>query len=319
MYFPYLRGKQYELLSLKELAPTLGRSRKVIPVIEPVKSSDGGLQRCTSTLMEAGVRPIIVTNPRVGELRGRGISSEVQTFIEAQEVAPRLALLIDEDTEVTPLMEDYSNRYGDSHSLTLIHDQAPADLLDLDVLLEESAQLGREFDLISDNLRDRHYRRFKKAPGSVAAIMHDGFTAADRNADYLSRAESVFSDDLLYFREDGYGGFGDYLTVGHGWQEGGFTPRAVAIHWTYQPEPGSPIRIRHFTSESNGSVANVGGKFLEAADKLIRFLDEENIQSNASQVMRRHASNRTYPGLGIVKKLSIQNHLELMTGILENL
>lgn len=318
MYFPYLRGKQYELLSLKEMAPTLGQSGRVTPVIEPVKSPDGGLQRCISALVNNDVRPILVANPRVGELSGQELSSELRDFVASQSHNLRLALLIHEETQVASLLEDYSNSFGTTHQLTLIHDKTPAELDDLEYLLTRSSELGREFDLISDELRERHYRKFRHSSTSTAAIMHDGFAPADRNADYLPRAESMFSEDFLYFREDGYHGFGDYLTVGHGWQDGGFTPRAVAIHWTYQPEINSPIRIRHFTSESNENIANVGGKFLEAADKLISFLDENEIQTVASQVMRQHAFARTYPGLGIVKKLSIQNHLELIADILEH-
>ena len=39
MYFPYLRGRQNELLCLQELLNTGKLSSKVIPIIEPVKFS----------------------------------------------------------------------------------------------------------------------------------------------------------------------------------------------------------------------------------------------------------------------------------------
>ena len=39
MYFPYLRGKQYELIALKELLMEGLIGEKVIPIIEPVKES----------------------------------------------------------------------------------------------------------------------------------------------------------------------------------------------------------------------------------------------------------------------------------------
>ncbi len=39
MYFPYFRGRQYELLALKELAAKSLISSFVVPVIEPVKLS----------------------------------------------------------------------------------------------------------------------------------------------------------------------------------------------------------------------------------------------------------------------------------------
>ena len=37
MYFPYLRGKQFELIAIRELAEMLAASGKIIPIIEPVK------------------------------------------------------------------------------------------------------------------------------------------------------------------------------------------------------------------------------------------------------------------------------------------
>lgn len=39
MYFPYVRGRQYELLALRELIENDILSSKIIPVIEPVKLS----------------------------------------------------------------------------------------------------------------------------------------------------------------------------------------------------------------------------------------------------------------------------------------
>jgi hypothetical protein len=313
VYFPYLRGKQYELLALKEMAPLLGTNGRIVPVIEPIKRPDGGLARCLGQLWAHGVEPILVVNPRVGELGGGGIAREVAGFVTAQPHAWNLGLLISEDSDVSRLLTAFERTFTGTFTLTLIHDGVAEGL---DRLREETSRLGRVYDLISDELRERHYRSFIHQGGGV--IMHDGFLPAERNADYLPRAETMFSEDFLYYQDDGYAGFGDYLTIGRGWLDGGFTPRAVAIHWTYQPEPGTPIRIRHFTSESNGDIANVGGKFLEAANKLVAFLDAHRIHTGAADIMRRHVQQSTYPGLGIVKKLSIQNHLELVASILEN-
>lgn len=39
MYFPYLKGRQYELLAIRELLSKNLLSKKIIPIIEPVKVS----------------------------------------------------------------------------------------------------------------------------------------------------------------------------------------------------------------------------------------------------------------------------------------
>jgi hypothetical protein len=44
MYFPYFRGKQFELILLRELAGFL-KGKKIHPIIEPVRDNITGLLR----------------------------------------------------------------------------------------------------------------------------------------------------------------------------------------------------------------------------------------------------------------------------------
>lgn len=37
MYFPYLRGRQFELNALREFATEIGELDNLLPIIEPVK------------------------------------------------------------------------------------------------------------------------------------------------------------------------------------------------------------------------------------------------------------------------------------------
>lgn len=50
MYFPYLRGRQNELLCLRELLNAGKLSSKVIPIIEPVRFSSTFFQRLLNLL-----------------------------------------------------------------------------------------------------------------------------------------------------------------------------------------------------------------------------------------------------------------------------
>ena len=315
MYFPYLRGKQYELLALKELSPLLGAQGKLVPIIEPVRAAGGsGLDRCLISLMASAMDFVLVMNPSVGELRGPLVSPDLAEYIEQQESSERwsLGLLVDEHTDVTSLIDSYrSSAAGSNRRLTLIHRGLAEGL---DVLPRLTADLNRGIDVIDDRWRRRYFRELLGTSDGVT--LRDGFPGEERNSAYLEKEASVFTDDHLFYAEENWHGFSDYLTVGEPYSDGGFTPRAVAIHWTYEEHVGGPVMIRHFTSISNGDTANVGGKFLEAAGKLVSFLDARDIRTQAAEVMRSHVENSTYPGLGIVKKLSIQNHLELMSGIL---
>lgn len=315
MYFPYLRGKQYELLALKELSTLLGEQQRVVPIIEPVRSAAGsGLDRCLVALMDSSVDFVLVTNPSVGELRNPLVAPDIADYLTHQDRSAswNLGLLIDENTDVGALIASYrANAAGPRRRLTLIHKGIAGALSELP---SYTSDLRREADVIDDRWRRRYFRDLLATSRGIT--LRDGFPGEERNSAYLSKDESVFTDDHLFYSEESWYGFSDYLTIGDSYSDGGFTPRAVAIHWTYEPLLGGPVMIRHFTSVSNGDTSNVGGKFLEAAGKLVAFLDVQDIHTQAAEVMRAHVANNTYPGLGIVKKLSIQNHLELMSGIL---
>lgn len=315
MYFPYLRGKQYELLAIKEMSALLGEQGKVTPIIEPVRATAGsGLDRCLVALMDSAVDFVLVVNPSVGDLKNPLVAPDIANYVAQNARASKwnLGLLVHEHTDVRALIASYSRQLaGEQRRLTLIHKGVPQGNNTLPPL---TAGLNRVIDVVDERWKRRYFRDLLLTSSGVT--LRDGFPGEERNSAYLSKNESLFTDDHLYFADENWDGFADYATIGEAYSDGGFTPRAVAIHWTYEPKPGGPIMVRHFTSVSNGDTANVGGKFLEAASKLVAFLDEHDIHTQAAEVMRAHVANSTYPGLGIVKKLSVQNHLELVSGIL---
>lgn len=68
-------------------------------------------------------------------------------------------------------------------------------------------------------------------------------------------------------------------------------------------------------SETNDDQSNISKKFDEAAKKIEPFfLDKEH--TDAVDELIDINKQEKYPGLGVIKKLSIKNHLELMDKIL---
>ena len=63
------------------------------------------------------------------------------------------------------------------------------------------------------------------------------------------------------------------------------------------------IWIRHFTSNTNDSIANVQGKFAEAAEKAIIFCREKGINNSAITELESYYDNQHYPGLGTLKTI----------------
>lgn len=65
MYFPYLRGRQYELIALRELLTNNKLGNNVIPIIEPVRLSPT-LVSTLEGFKDKGQKCSLIMNPDVG-------------------------------------------------------------------------------------------------------------------------------------------------------------------------------------------------------------------------------------------------------------
>lgn len=312
MYFPYLRCKQFELLALRELSQRLGSSGKVCPILEPVKKSISTLERAIDSLIGFNVNFTIIINPSVGDFIDNNssiitlINTKLSNYTNFQ-----IGILINQFTNLERI-DNLLDEILTLKSLSIIHLVRPNDI---ESLLQWSANHEIKYNLYSENIPIRRYRGLVTADSKV--ILEDNFHAQPKNSAYLQNPDEFFSDEHLYYQDDGNIGFSDYLTVGSDYSESGFLPYAVAIHLTYINHVDQKIWIRHFVSDSNRDTIDVAGKFGEALGKLMEFIDEQNIQTDAANEFREHYRNQHYPGLGSLKKLSIKNHLELLLELLD--
>ena len=81
MYFPYVRGKQYELLALRELVLNNKMGNKIIPIIEPIKPSST-LIKTLESFIEKKQHVIIISNPIVGSFVKELDKNENALFIK---------------------------------------------------------------------------------------------------------------------------------------------------------------------------------------------------------------------------------------------
>ena len=66
MYFPYLRGRQFELIALRELLESERIGQEIIPIIEPVKPS-ATLLKTLECFVNHDREIAVVFNPAVGD------------------------------------------------------------------------------------------------------------------------------------------------------------------------------------------------------------------------------------------------------------
>lgn len=307
MYQPYVRGKQFELIGLRELAPKILASNrdKISPIIEPVRDSST-LKTTIEKLVEHDINFTIIINPQVGPFTDSGeilniIKSSVGTYLNFQ-----IGIIFHREIDhkaIVGLLDSYSTS---PPSLSIIHNYIFDNITDV---MKHYNNYRTKYNVINMLLKNRrYYRNFDK---ETRVELDDYFESQDRNVDYLSVRESDFSEEHLYYKEDGYVGFSDYLSIGAEYSESGFLPRAVAIHLSYSDDKNR-IKIRHFTSDSNDDTHDVAGKFAEALDKLIEWCDKTKYDSVAIPLFREYHETGHFPGLGMLKKLSLMNHIDLV-------
>lgn len=309
MYYPFFRGKQFELLAIRESAKVIADAG-FTPIIEPVRQTLSGLQRALKELVEQGATAAVIINPRHGDHRNRGdhLAADLrENYGDNDAIAPAILL-----TSAMSLAEALAKiaPYED-RSLTFVH----AGFTDGKGL---AANLPPgDFTHVFLDARNTLYRRPFK--GGRRILVEDGFERK-KNADYgpIDR----FSDLHVTFEELGGDGYGDFLTIGDHYAEGGGPAYAVAIHLTFiDPEQDDAMFVYHFVSDSNDTPVDPAGKFAQALDKLIREVDREGskvLNTSAVQEFRDLHARRHFPGLGFVKKLSIKHHLETLADFQAN-
>lgn len=310
MYFPYVRGRQYELLALRDLSEKKLLGNFVTPIIEPVKLSP--TLNKTMTAFIRGKQPLsVIRNPIVGSFLKdlsdvqKGSKDEVykQVFLRQYDDPVVIKSVIMQQNAMG-LLKHWDEKSVSKSQLLVINNQR--EYLELYEQLFDGAV--PRFALMPDESAFRRKVRHHKV------LLEDKFEKQSRNADYQKNTDEFFSDAHLYFKEDGFVGFADYSVVGNEYLEAGFAPYAVAIHIVYFADDKS-LHVKHFVSDSNEGIKNPALKFYEAVSKLDNWYnnDPHPVQLTLGlQTFLEHYKQQTYPGLGTVKKLSLMHHIELM-------
>lgn len=308
MYYPYLRGKQFELIALREFAQQIQQEFHVCPIIEPVKLGLNSLKMAINVFFSNSFCFALILNPGEGDFKRQSAN-----FIEDIEDLRRNvdkwipAFIYRNNPEAIIEMIDAANL---SNVMLIFHTSVDFTEPKVESLVQK---LNIKY-VVADFNRRNTKRQLKYAREKSLIRIDDKFNELPRNADYLSVPEELFTEEHHYYKEDRFSGFSDYTVLPSSFKESGMLPYAVAIHMTYEKTP-EEIYIRHFVSDSNEDNTNIQGKFQEADAKLELFYRTHK-KTTASTELIQMLQEGHYPGLGVVKKLSIKNHLELIEDIL---
>jgi hypothetical protein len=309
MYFPYLRGKQFELIAIRELAEMISNSGEIIPIIEPVKEVSS-YKKTFETLHQQNVEYCFILNARVGNMN----LGQTLRFLSKFEGKGRIiyAFIIDNQTSIKKLRQFIKEEIDlPKQRIAFIHRQPPADADNFEDLIKD---VPVKYNIVFENFSRRYTRNLRyqySDDNNNLVLMADRFQIKERNSDYRQVPDEFFSDDPLFYKEENYIGFSDFLTIGDGYSELGFTPHAVAIHLTYPKN--KEIWVRHFVSDTiDDDAKKVAEKTHEAMKKAADFISERGLNTLAAHEIQQMAEEENYRGLGYLKKLSIKHHIELI-------
>lgn len=288
MYFPYLRGKLYELVAVRELIQeNLIQSSYISPIIEPVRDN-GTFNSLIKVADENKYVLNIISNPQVGEYSDL---DKLKSIIDSNEYLRNSVIVLENQ-------KDGFNK-GD-----LLFYTSPVKGPDCD-----------DIQTINVTPYDLDYNAIIR-PKQPRVVFTDSFDKKDRNADYLKYPDVNFSNYHKLYKSAGFYGYGDYSIIGEDYSDSGFAPFAVAIHIVYFDD-NNALRLKHFVSKSNDDMYNPANKLHEALEEMDKWyssadFDKDKNDSVGLQELENLYLHDKYSGLGYLKKLELMHHFEIM-------
>ena len=209
MYFPFLRGRQFELIALRELLENDLLGNNIIPIIEPVKLSSS-LLKTVELFNKKNHKLVFVQNPSVG-------AYPVSMDGEKQDENPlygKLKIELDKGNVIKAYI------FQDNNEI-VVHDMKDSIAIidsvdDISSYLEACENEKPLYTIIPDR------RSIKRNVKGDKIILEDSFIKQKRNVDYKNNTDEFFSDWHREYIEEGYSGFSDYSIVGSEYSESGF-------------------------------------------------------------------------------------------------
>jgi hypothetical protein len=306
MYFPYLRGKQFELEALLEVPFSVYNN--TLPILEPVNLSRRNFY---TSLAARNVPFVLITNPFYPE-NNRVTGTALQNLIDndlASHVGLRLGFIIDTRFDIASLNFFLTSNPTRDKVLIFRYSPMPADL----IAIQTAISTNPVDYIVLDEQKTNTPTRSAFSSNAGFVLLTNGFQRQDSNSNYP--VVSTFDSNFNSWRASGWAGIGDYVTIGDHFQEGGGQVYVVSLHITVQSPTG--IEAHHYSSTTNAGVRGLPAqKFSEANRLLVNSPVTIPLNSGGLDIYRDLHNRAHNPQLGVAKKASIIHHIELMSSII---
>ncbi|KAF1306028.1 sce7725 family protein [Candidatus Enterococcus willemsii] len=284
MYYPYFRGKQYDLLALRALIEAKRLSKKVQPIIEPVKNSPT-FMKFLDVVHQADHPLFVIQNPQAGAfLTETGLAT-------LQKIPHRKAMILEQPLET---VENPSE-------LLIVHQAAPA-------LVSDWQKVNQKI------LVPNEFRVLQKVQGECI-LMEDVFTRLPRTQFYQELPDEVFSRTHQTFAQRGFVGFSDFSIDSKIYYEHGYPATVLSLHLVYFE--ADILRIHHFLSSED--LPSQKEKFLVMMEEVCTWAERlcgDQLTLGLSLLID-NAQWGKFPGMGVMRKAAVMHHMELMSRYLE--
>jgi len=299
MYFPIFLAKKYDILALCDLDEKLFKN--ITPILIPHYHKD--FKKNIKKLVDKNIYFIIVLNfKRLGYPTINDIENDLINDVLKDYTNYSLAYWTYNDTSKLEI-QNFINQNGNLEK-SIIHREE----------FSKAQYLSNQnfkYHIFIENYVNQDYIDLFVSNDRI--YIQDGFKRQKKNADYPKISD--FSDNHYTYKSRGGVGFGDFTIIGHDLKDGGGAAYAVAIHMTNARK--KIANVHHFVSDSIAGRENPGGKFIEALNHMIRFIDNNAVfEGIGINTYRDLHKRKHFPGLPINKKLGIINHIEQIANIM---
>ena len=304
-YYPLLRGKQNEMVALREMAEGIVSNGNVVPILEAVNSNPT-TQKSIDLFIEKSMPFLFICNPRHGKFSNDAdkLANEVisRALIDYNNWNP--ALYVTEGTTLEAF-DRFTDTYK-NYEIALVYYGSPRRAVRSRI---EAA--GVNCHAFVGNRVENSY--IESIPPRNRILVVDSFHRQARNVDYPD--QEFFTDLNTSEGNKDDVAFGDFSIVGDHYIETGRSPNAVVIHHIHFSEDSHSLEVRRFKSDRVDTPVDTSGKIIEAIDNLIASLDDlQPNDTEACNEYRTMSRDQRASSLGYLKRLSIKHHLEVILG-----
>ncbi|WP_207940531.1 hypothetical protein DOK78_001963 [Enterococcus sp. DIV2402] len=284
MYYPYFRGKQFDLIALRTLLEENRLSKRIQPIIEPVKKTTA-FTKLIDTSQQLAHSFYIIQNPQVGAF---ATENGLETL---RQLPNEKAYLLDQPLETVETPSE----------MIIINQAAPA--------------LASEWNNYQAKvLVPEEFRLLQRVKGQ-RILSEDAFTRLPRTHFYQEQMDELFSVTHQTYQKKGFVGFSDFSIDSRIYYEHGYPTPILSLHLVYFAK--DQLRIHHFLSPEE--LPSQKEKFLALMMEVDQWMPQlcDNQPTKGLELLLEKAAKEKFPGMGVMRKAAVMHHLELMSRYLD--